>query len=448
MKRAKLFYTAVMLTLLSIAAIPANAEQIPHVYVYTDSFSLDCSSQTIIIDVNFTADITEFNKDIYIGMMNDNLSEIQITGFNPESGRLHILIPANTSTYSRTIEISGKLSGSGTVTVTQSGVAPEPEPEESAPSEEKLNIPGNWILKRTYTSNAGDRYEDITFYNGLGYPEQIINIGASSTNRRNVVTPVVYDTHMRGDAKVYLPYESTANNTAVRESSPLSFQSAFYTTLYGPDNASYAYKENTYEPSPLNRITAQWESGSAHRDADKKTIIEYGTNTAGEILMLEANAQTNFLTVSGRYSAGTLHKTTTTDADGATATVYTDLSGKTVLQRQTITANSANSANSAYSPDSVIHNHDTYYVYNVYGELSWVITPEGTTMLSEGTSYAPESYLATKYSYLYRYDGLGNIIEKRQPGREAEYFVYDKGKRLVLYQDGNMRPNGQWVYTV
>ena len=152
--------------------------------------------------------------------------------------------------------------------------------------------------------------------------------------------------------------------------------------------------------------------------------------------MLEADAHTNALIVSGPYPAGTLHKTTTTDADGAAMTVYTDLGGKTVLERK-----------NGIEGTSVL-NHDIHYVYNVYGELSWVITPEGSVMLSEGTSYAPESDLAEKYCYLYKYDGLGNVVEKRQPGREVEYFVYDKGKRQVLYQDGNMRTNGQWVYSV
>lgn len=89
---------------------------------------------------------------------------------------------------------------------------------------------------RTYTNNTGTRYEDITFYNGLGYPEQVINISASATNKRNIITPIVYDAHMRGDAKVYLPYESQSNTTALQESSPLTAQAAYSTTFFGSDN--------------------------------------------------------------------------------------------------------------------------------------------------------------------------------------------------------------------
>lgn len=258
----------IFLAFLSFTATLASAEVIPHVSVYADSYTFDSNSHSFSIRVSFTANITSQNKEVYVDLMNDNLSDISVTDIDVEYQRLHIYLPPNTSSNQRTIEISGKGSGSGTVIITQAGIAPPPEPEAPVLQQEKLPISGNWKLVRTYTSNAGDRYEDITFYNGLGYPEQIINIGASSTNRRNVVTPVVYDAHMRSDAKVYLPYESTANNTAVRESS-LSHPRAPFTQPYMDPTMPAMPTRRTFM-NPL-RSTARLPNGSAARHTGMQT---------------------------------------------------------------------------------------------------------------------------------------------------------------------------------
>ncbi len=53
-------------------------------------------------------------------------------------------------------------------------------------------------------------------------------------------------------------------------------------------------------------------------------------------------------------------------------------------------------------------------------------------------------------AYIYKYDGRNRCIEKRLPGAEPIYMVYDKGDRLVMTQDGNQRPSTltqqQWLY--
>ena len=121
--------------------------------------------------------------------------------------------------------------------------------------EEKLGIQGNWILKRTYTNTSGTYYDDITFYNGLGYPDQIINIGASAAGN-NVVTPVVYDAHMRDDAMVYQPF-ATNSASLVKESTPLAAQQSYYTSKYGSADGSRAYSQNIYQASSLGSAKAE-----------------------------------------------------------------------------------------------------------------------------------------------------------------------------------------------
>ena len=71
----------------------------------------------------------------------------------------------------------------------------------------------NYTAVRTYSTGEGDAfYTDITYYNGLGLPEQEVRTGAASTGR-NLVRPIVYDCMMRPDARSYLPFASEGKGT-------------------------------------------------------------------------------------------------------------------------------------------------------------------------------------------------------------------------------------------
>ena len=88
----------------------------------------------------------------------------------------------------------------------------------------QTTIAGNWTLDRTYTSSNGNSYyDDITFYDGLGYPEQVVQVGASANTGKNIVTPIYYDLVRRSDVRVYLPYVTTVSTrTEVSMSSVFS----------------------------------------------------------------------------------------------------------------------------------------------------------------------------------------------------------------------------------
>ncbi|MCB4234746.1 hypothetical protein LDL59_05470 [Kaistella anthropi] len=55
--------------------------------------------------------------------------------------------------------------------------------------------------------------------------------------------------------------------------------------------------------------------------------------------------------------------------------------------------------------------------------------------------------------YQYRYDGQGRLVEKKLPGKDWEYMVYDKQDRLVLTQDAKLRRTDNnfgargWLFT-
>ena len=91
--------------------------------------------------------------------------------------------------------------------------------------------------------------------------------------------------------------------------------------------------------------------------------------------------------------------------------------------------------------------YDTYYVYDDRGNLCYVLPPElSKTIEGRSPGTLPDTAIA-ELAYVYKYDGRKRCIEKRMPGTDPVYMIYDNNDRLVMSQDGNMRKQNQWVYT-
>ncbi|MDR1554093.1 MAG: DUF6443 domain-containing protein, partial [Prevotellaceae bacterium] len=355
---------------------------------------------------------------------------ILVTDVTYSTITIRVLEYTGEDTGSRTLTIEGGMlpaqSGGGYIRITQLrclAITP-PDPLTSDATN------ANWIIKTTYTEpDATNYYRDITYYDGLGYPEQVIQI-KGSPNMKNIVTPVYYDNMRRDNAKVYLPYVST-NQTAVREISPFTKQTAFYQSEFGMDDGQYAYVENVFEPSPLNRIMQTYNVGAVYRNEDKKSVNAYSTNGANEVFLMNVNPANGNVTITGHYAANTLYKNSTTNEDGATVYTYADKLGQTILTR---------------TKGDNDQNFDTYYVYDDKRRVVMVIPPEYSSDLETNTTLIPGSNMMERYCYTYKYDGRGNMTERQMPGKAVEYMIYDKDGRLVLAQDGNMRANNRWIY--
>ncbi|MNU13800.1 RHS Repeat protein [compost metagenome] len=84
---------------------------------------------------------------------------------------------------------------------------------------------------------------------------------------------------------------------------------------------------------------------------------------------------------------------------------------------------------------------DTYYVYNDYNQLAYVIPPLAVT------ASAVDENTLNNLCYQYKYDGKNRLVEKKLPGKGWEYMVYDKADRLIATQDANLRPASKWLVT-
>ena len=412
------------------------------------SYNFTSAANSVYVPVEFNSAMSADKVADYIEESNaflfDHYGEdvVEISGVSDDFGTIYLDIKPNTG-IKRVLLITSTGSGSKVITVVQAGDTPEPEPEPEPEPDEKFNIPGNWKMVRHYTDETGNNYiTDITFYDGLGYPSQIVNVGASPTGNRNIVTPIVYDRMRRSDSVLFLPYASATVNTIKEESAPLQGQSSFYGTMFGTGESSYAKTRRVYEPSELNRVSREYKPGSAY--TSRHVSYSYETNSANEVVNMSAGSFNGALFVNSAYpfyDAGKLFKDVATDEDGNTLTTYTDVTGKVIMEKR--------------GTDNM-----TYYAYDDRGFLSWVITPAGSAVLSScakdiitstnNYTFARgiTSSFAAEHCYVYIRDYMGNIIEKNIPGAGISEYVYDKGGRLVLERDANLKGKNRWIYHV
>ena len=140
------------------------------------------------------------------------------------------------------------------------------------------------------------------------------------------------------------------------------------------------------------------------------------TNGANSVRRYSAPVDGTSLVKNGYYPAGSLHGEKTVDEDGNSVTVFTDKAGRKVLERR-------GSSN------------DTYFVYNAYGQLRFVLSPE----------YQTAGY-KEKYAYEYRYDARGNVVKRFIPGCGYTQYWYDRADRLTFMQDPTLREAGLYRF--
>jgi len=139
------------------------------------------------------------------------------------------------------------------------------------------------------------------------------------------------------------------------------------------------------------------------------------------------------LVLSGSYAANELFKIITKDEnhDGTSASDHTteefkDKQGRVILRR---TFNNETK-------------HDTYYVYDDYGNLTYVLPPK-----SEPDDALPNSTELDELCYQYKYDVRNRLIEKKVPGKKWESIVYNNLDQPILTQDSVLKNENKWLFT-
>jgi len=288
----------------------------------------------------------------------------------------------------------------------------------------------NYVQSKTcLNDDCSKRSETITYFDGLGRAKQIVSVKSTPTGQ-DLVTAVTYDGFGR-PVKDILPVPAPTRNSSIH---PGIVDESAANTYYGVSNA---YSEKQLENSPLDRVLQQAAPGEAWKMSSGKTqkftydanlgneVKKFGTTTTTGTLNNVSTAVSSLWVASansGFYPASTLYKNTVTDEDGNPVTEFKNGQGQTVLIRR----------------NDGSQNVDTYYVYNEYNQLAFVISPKAVKQIELGNNVITDEIL-NELCYRYRYDGRNRLVEKKIPGKDWEFMVYDKQDRLVLSQDGKLR---------
>ncbi|WP_165396096.1 DUF6443 domain-containing protein [Flavobacterium sp. J27] len=287
----------------------------------------------------------------------------------------------------------------------------------------------NYIKNTTYkkptsqgtvdVTNPAEAMVQVSYFDGLGRPIQQI-AHKQSNSGKDIITHIEYDSFGR-QTKEYLPYpNTTASLDYTDPTTVVSDLTGFYGSYNGGTTNPFSQKE--LETSPLNRVLKQAAPGDAWAMGQGKEIkFDYQTNTASEVKLFKAIAtwdasaelyNINISSPQTYYDAGQLYKTITKDENWTSGLNHTteefkNKEGQVVLKR-------------AYNNGDA---HDTYYVYDIRGNLTYVMPP-----LAEGDS--SQSTL-DNLGYQYKYDARNRLVEKKLPGKQWEFIVYDKLDRPV-----------------
>ncbi|MCC6836850.1 MAG: fibronectin type III domain-containing protein, partial [Cytophagales bacterium] len=314
-------------------------------------------------------------------------------------------------------------------------------------------------------ANMNEKQITYQFFDGLGRPIQTVAV-KQSPNQMDVVQPIAYDAFGR-EAVKYLPYISGNDGTYktnflpkenVNYATSNNMQYQFYQNTSKVATDTRPYAETIFEPSPLNRPDKDYGAGASWHTNNKFVqhgylINQHGTGAGQEKIIawningsgnpVRATAVTGYIVSGGYYANGQLSIKSTKDEHGNEVREYVNKSGQVILKKvqAVVPATLSNRE----------HWAQTYYVYDDLGNLRYVLPPELSLKIHANDSNNPSTTTGTGdldlWAFQYKYDGRMRMSEKKVPGADWVYMVYDNRDRLVLTQDGQQRLTNKWSFT-
>ncbi|MEM8524808.1 MAG: DUF6443 domain-containing protein [Bacteroidota bacterium] len=302
---------------------------------------------------------------------------------------------------------------------------------QAANAQDKNYIKTQELLTKISAANSvnalsvtnGDLRRSYQYFDGLGRLIQS-NQAEASANDRDLITFVEYDEFNR-IAKEYLPfaYSNGATEPGIFLDDPTTQQAAFYNTLSslsGSSEGSYAFTENTYEPSPLNRVEAQNAAGQAwsKAGADRAVTTTYRSNTTADEVHDFSKGKRNV----DVYDEDELNVTEITDENGNVSRTYVDKIGRTVMTERVLNA---------------MEVARTYTVYDDYNLPIAVIPPQLAADMKTADNWNIYTINNFRRIYAYQYDHRRLVKIKAVPGGGTTKLFYNKLDLPVMTVDNN-----------
>ena len=272
------------------------------------------------------------------------------------------------------------------------------------PINDKLDYDENFIYEKVYKrefkkdeldqTQNNDLLKGITYIDGAGRFDQSIAIGVSPQNN-DIVKFDLYNGNGNKN-RSYLNYPTQTSNDGSKINDPLQEQRNFYNTNYGTTSA---FSEKKLEDSPLNRILKQgapgddWQIGPGSDPGDHSMKYDYQTNNALEVMRFGVeftnppSTTDHQLKYLGTYQPGSLIKSIVKDENWQpnqinpeenTTVQFENKKGQTILERK-FNTKLLEDGNDSFINEVI----DTYYVYDDYGNLSYVLSPKATKTIKD-----------------------------------------------------------------
>lgn len=278
----------------------------------------------------------------------------------------------------------------------------------------------NYVWKQTMRDANGSTYrESYDYYDEQGRKAETVSKGLSP-NGSDLVTLTEYDALGR-TVKEWLP--TTFSNTG-NYIPPSTFASSSRTYY---NNDSKPFSQTEFEACPSDKVLKQHGPGNVWHTANRAVETVYTADTTASYLncrIYKASANDKSLTCYGTYPANSLFVVQTKDENNNYSYTFTDKEGRLILERKVMNATC----------------YDTYHVYDIYGNLAFVLPPLASDSLTTNSTWSITNNTALRnYAYNYRYDSRNRCIEKKLPGCGVITMTYDTTDRLIETQDSVQR---------
>ena len=260
----------------------------------------------------------------------------------------------------------------------------------------------NWIRERIFLDAEGKEcVTSVQYFDGIGRETLLLTDGLSPG----------------GDVACSLSEQSFAGRTSAKWLPATGLTGFDFLTPERVKSLAVSSHEGDSVPFSLTRRDALGRVSSVRNAggdlAGKAQLSDYTVNRAYAPVKRYCVDASGKLASRGMWREGALRGVLTSDEDGISTEVFSDLRGRKVPERRN-------------------GNNDTYFVYDDAGRLSFVLTPgmqEDSNLL--------------KHAYEYRYDRRSECVYSRIPGCEPVEMHRDTAGRTAVVRDGVLRKKGR-----
>ena len=214
---------------------------------------------------------------------------------------------------------------------------------------------------------------------------------------------------------------------------PLTELSSNYTACDIGDGIT-DFTDTRYSREPQPRVLEVRQAGESWHASQGVIYEYYGNEPTGELSCVRWHINSGgILERIGNYPCGELRVTKTTDEDGRVILRFVNRKGEAILERRIISG-------TTYA--------DTYYVYDIYGNLRYILPPKASAEMTTDGEYSHEHTTLKGLCYSYGYDYRNRVQTKRLPGCRYTEYAYDCTDRLIGQYSPLMIADGIKQFTI